>query len=66
MPDEWQYKFVEILEQLNDTNWNKLLPNGCYDYTIKLRGEKGKFIRDPLMDYQRGRRNVFHELEQIK
>lgn len=62
MPEEWQYQFVELLEQLDDTNWRSdLMPDEWHDYLVKARNYKNKFIYDPLCDYQRGRRNVFKE-----
>jgi len=67
MPEEWQDKFVLLLEELNEKNWYDLLPkNTCYK--VELRQEKynfngefkwGKQINDPLADYDRGRRKIF-------
>lgn len=68
MPLEWQYKFVELLEELDETDWANMLPKHSY-YKVELRKMKddgsnrgwkwGNKIEDPLADYQRGRRNVF-------
>jgi hypothetical protein len=69
MPLEWQHKFVELLDELGDTYWTDILPDGT-DYRVELRklestvagGQKwGKKVDDPLADYKRGRRNVFQE-----
>jgi hypothetical protein len=68
MPLEWQHKFVELLEELDKTEWLEMLPkNSCYKVELREmkddesnRGWKwGSRIKDPLADYQRGRRNVF-------
>ena len=51
MPDEWQEKFVVLLEELEDTfEWRR---DGCF---VKFRDEKGRWAVDELGDYQRGRR----------
>jgi hypothetical protein len=49
MPEEWQYRFTALVDQLNDTlDWG-----ACHKhYTVLLRGEKGVFIRDPLRNYR--------------
>lgn len=66
MPLEWQYQFVELLKQLDMTDWHDMLPdNTCYK--IELRNMKdtstgwkwGTKATDPLANYDRGRRNVF-------
>ena len=60
MPKEWQIKFVELLDQLEETNWRERLPDGSF-YKVEMRNNKGK-ATDPFIDYDRGRRNVFKEL----
>lgn len=68
MPEEWQEKFVKLLDELKETEWFNLLPKDV-DYKIELRKtsyEMDKFkwgikINDPLADYERGRRNIFKE-----
>ena len=68
MPEEWQYKFVELLQELDDTNWQDILPdNTCYKVELRnynYHGSNGSFkwgtkVEDPLGDYDRGRRNIF-------
>ena len=55
MPEPWQEKFVALLEEMDD----------CFDwrpsqgrYWVRLKDDRGKFLEDPLMDYDRGRRIV--------
>lgn len=57
MPYEWQEKFTDLLEELDDTiDWRP--KDGRY--WVKLKDSKGRYISDPLMDYQRGRRMIPH------
>lgn len=56
MPTEWQERFVQCLEELDDTiDWR---PQG--QYWVELRDSRGKYMRDPLRNYQRGRRRIAH------
>jgi len=58
MPDEWQNKFTALLDELDETiDWRP--QDGCY--WVHLRNSNGKFIADPLKDYERGRRFVEHK-----
>jgi len=52
MPPEWQHNFVELLEQFSDRYYGYDL-----EYTVHKR-VNGKFVKDPLSDYERGRRIV--------
>jgi hypothetical protein len=55
MPLEWQERFVRCLEQLDNTiDW---LPEGG-QYWVKLKDSDGRYMRDPLQDYERGRRRL--------
>lgn len=55
MPVEWQLRFVECLEQLDEMlDWRP--KEGRY-YCF-LKGKDGKFMDDPLCDYERGRRRI--------
>lgn len=54
MPDEWQEKFVKLLEDAHEHFGDGIDDN----YTVQLRDKKGRFIEDPLADYQRGRRII--------
>lgn len=55
MPAEWQDKFVRLLDQLDNTiDWR---PNKGR-YWVMLKDGKGRYLHDPLMDYERGRRFV--------
>lgn len=51
MPEEWQEKFVALLEELDETfDWRR---SGCW---VKFKDVSGRFIEDELGDYERGRR----------
>jgi hypothetical protein len=55
MPVEWQRRFVECLEELDEfIDWRP--DNGRY--SVQLKDERGRYIHDPLMDYERGRKRV--------
>lgn len=55
MPIEWQERLVGCLEELNETIdwWSS---DGCY--WVRLKDARGRFVHDPLMDYERGRRRI--------
>jgi hypothetical protein len=58
MPIPWQKKFVKLMNQAD-----KLIggfPDNGY-YTVYLRDEKGRFIKDTLADYERGRRRLHYK-----
>lgn len=72
MPEDWQHKFIELMDQLDDTNWRDLLPEERmykvelrdYGYEYNEESEQEEFVwrepvTDPLMNYDRGRRNIF-------
>jgi hypothetical protein len=53
MPDEWQERFVAMVNEIEETlDWGSLLPPD-HHYTVRLRGKKGRFIHDPLQNYRR-------------
>ncbi len=55
MPVEWQRRFVECLEQMDETiDWRP--KKGCY--WVKLKDNDGRFAHDELQDYERGRRRI--------
>jgi hypothetical protein len=55
MPGSWQQRFVACLEQLDALiDWR---PHGGR-YWVELRDAQGRYARDPLMDYERGRRRI--------
>lgn len=56
MPDEWQEKFVELLNQIPETIDEVIEPAG--GYTVHAKNEQGRFIEDPLSNYERGRRRL--------
>jgi hypothetical protein len=61
MPDEWQEKFTKLLEELDETiDWRPKEGR----YWVQLKDGKGRYVSDPLMDYQRGRRYIPHKGEE--
>jgi hypothetical protein len=61
MPEDWQEKFIELLDELDDKyNW---LRAGCW---VKFKDSHGRWMLDELGDYERGRRQVTpEEVKQI-
>lgn len=51
MPGGWQRRFVELLREADQ----RYGPHLEGDYCVKLRGEAGRFVADPLADYRHGR-----------
>lgn len=57
MSESWQAKFVALLEELDETiDWRPSEGR----YWVELRDAKGRFVSDPLRDYERGRRHIEH------
>ena len=55
MPIEWQKKFTDLLEDLEESTSDlKDLPSSFW---IRAK-EENKFISDPYINYERGRRLV--------
>lgn len=58
MPDEWQSEFVALLEELDEAiDWRPKEGR----YWVQLKDKKGRYVADPLMDYERGRRRLEHK-----
>lgn len=56
MPLKWQERFVKCLEELdNSIDWRP--KHACYWCFLK-DNKTGRFIDDPLADYERGRRRL--------
>lgn len=53
MSAEWQHKFVELVDEVGE-----LYGGYDMDYTVHLKNQRGQYARDPLRDYERGRRFV--------
>lgn len=49
MPTEWQEKFAKLLDECREHYSDKNIEDG---YVVKLRGEKGRFKKDPLANYK--------------
>ena len=55
MPEDWQADFTRLLERLDDAiDWRPKEGR----YWVRLKDGAGKFVCDPLMDYDRGRRMI--------
>ena len=55
MPNEWQSEFVALLEELDETiDWRPKEGR----YWVQLKDKRGRYVADPLMDYERGRRRL--------
>lgn len=55
MPVEWQHRFVQCLEELDETiDWRPT--DG--QYWCYLKDRDGNLLEDSLADYERGRRRV--------
>lgn len=52
MPEEWQHRFVAMVQDLERAYAHIDHPPG---YTVHVRGEDGRFARDPIPHYNRGR-----------
>lgn len=59
MPNEWQSEFVALLEELDEAiDWRP--KEGRYWVQLS-RQAGGRYVADPLMDYERGRRRLEHK-----
>jgi len=57
MPEEWQHKFVSLLEEIPKTvDFDKNPIDAVYN--VRLRGEGGRYIEDYYKEYRRGGRVV--------
>lgn len=55
MPDEWQERFVALLEEMRETIDHEQMPSS---FRVMAVDDRGKFISDDWRDYQRGRRKA--------
>jgi len=53
MSAEWQHEFVRLMNEVQE-----LYGGYEMDYKVIARNDRGGFVRDPLRDYERGRRFV--------
>lgn len=53
MPNEWQSEFVALLEELDETiDWRPKEGR----YWVQLKDKRGRYVADPLMDYEEKRK----------
>ena len=58
MPGDWQEKFVMLMDQLDEeVDWRPR--DGRY--WVALKDGRGRYVRDPLMNYERGRRRILRK-----
>ncbi len=55
LPEGLQQRMVDCLNDAHDLLHDKHL---YLNYTVQMRDKKGRFIRDDLADYERGRRRI--------
>jgi hypothetical protein len=59
MSVEWQERFSQCLRELDDMiDWRPAEGR----YWVQLKDDRGRFVHDHLMDYERGRRVVPYRL----
>lgn len=56
MPNWWQEQFVGLLDQIPETIDEVIEPEGGYD--VQARDGEGRFVEDPLSNYERGGRRL--------
>lgn len=60
MPGEWQRTFAACLAELDRTiDWRPSEGR----YWVRLKDDRGRYVHDPLMDYERGRRRIPHRTD---
>lgn len=63
MPADWQARFVALLNQLDEVvDWRPAEGR----YWVRLKDASGRFVSDPLADYERGRRRVADAVRTIE
>lgn len=63
MPVTWQERFVKLLEELDELiDWR---PEGATYWCLLRDDETGRYINDPLADYERGRRQLAYKHDAI-
>ena len=63
MPTEWQERFVACIEEIRDYFDCDDMPS---TYTVLLRDETGKFVRDPLVNYRHPDMDYINSKKRIK
>ena len=56
MPEDWQEKFVYLLERIPKVITENFEPEGGYD--VRAKDSNGRFITDLYSNYERGRRRL--------
>lgn len=51
MPEDWQHRFTALMDEVSDAFGHLEWPS----YSVATTDEYGKFIRDPIPPYNRGR-----------
>lgn len=58
MPDEWQVRLRDCLEELRESFGWVEDEGGVASYRVNALDVSGRFVKDPYSDYQRGRRKL--------
>ena len=58
MPVDWQRRMVALLNEANKAVYEHDIdiPDR---FEVRLRDERGRYLEDPLADYERGRRRLW-------
>ncbi len=63
MPHEWQERFVACLDELRE-EWDSSRIKS--NYSVYLRGDDGRYVRDPLANYRHPNRELIESLRRKK
>lgn len=62
MPKEWQQKMVKLLDEARDVYDQNQIKDR---YTVKLRGERGRFESDVLANYRHPPKLPYRSAEEV-
>jgi len=52
MPEAWQHRFINCLREMETAFWHI---EQADRYSVQARGADGRFVKDPVPHYNRGR-----------
>lgn len=56
MPEDWQVEFVRLLDEYDEAMWDADI--SLPDYRVQPVDNDGRFMRDPIPHYDRGRARI--------